>query len=268
MSKGWKHTLLQIMLGLLLTGVLVGAYILGVQKRSEIVCTGIHVEIEDSTSTRFVTEKDIIGYLDQEYKGLIGIPADSVDLYRVETILNSKNAILNSQAHIAKDGILSISIVQRKPAMLFQGATYGFYSTADGFLLPLQLGYEEEVLVIDGYIPIGSADCSKGRPEDPEKIEWLDKIVEIGRRISESPLWKNRIARIECASSGELTIIPKEGRERFLFGHPEDIEEKFEKARLYYERITADKGHDAYDIVDLRYRNQIVCKDTESNKKR
>lgn len=263
MSKGWKYILLQILLGLLLTGVLVGAYILGAQKRSEILCTGIHVDIEDSTSTRFVTEKEVIGYLDMEYKGLLGMPAEEIDLHKVEAILDGKSPIMSSEAYIANDGILNINIVQRKPAMIFQGATYGFYSTADGFLLPLQPGYEEELLIFTGRIPLDMADCLKGRPEESEKIKWLDLMVQIAGHINGNAVWKEKISSIGCEPSGELIIVPKEGRVRFLFGHPEDIEEKFEKVRLYYERITADKGDDAYDIVDLRFRDQIVCKDTE-----
>ena len=87
--------------------------------------------------------------------------------------------------------------------------------------------------------------------------------MQIAGHINGNAVWKEKIYSIGCEPSGELIIVPKEGRVRFLFGHPADIEEKFEKVRLYYERITADKGDDAYDIVDLRFRDQIVCKDTE-----
>ena len=38
--------------------------------------------------------------------------------------------------------------------------------------------------------------------------------------------------------------------------------------RIYYERITADKGDDRYNVVDLRFKGQIVCKDTEEENKK
>jgi hypothetical protein len=46
----------------------------------------------------------------------------------------------------------------------------------------------------------------------------------------------------------------------------DEIDTKFEKMQIYYQRITADKGDDAYNIVDLRFEGQIVCKDTEKEK--
>jgi cell division protein FtsQ len=58
-----------------------------------------------------------------------------------------------------------------------------------------------------------------------------------------------------------------EGRnESFLFGHPKDLEKKFEKMQIYHERITADKGDDRYDVVDLRFKDQIVCRNTKQKK--
>ena len=43
----------------------------------------------------------------------------------------------------------------------------------------------------------------------------------------------------------------------------EDIEKKFEKMQIYFERITADKGDDRYDVVDLRFKDLIVCRNTK-----
>lgn len=268
MSGNWKHTLMKILMGLLLTGVLAGAFLLGADKRSNTRCVEINVTVDDSINTRFVTAEAVRKHLDTEYKGLKGMPVDSIDLYRIEQILSSKSAILSSEAYITGKGILNISVIQRKPAVKLLGDGYGLYSTADGYLLPLQPDYTADLLTIDGQIPIDTTACSSGRPGDPEDAEWLGQILQMADFINSSKVWKNRIGTITCEPDGELILKPKEGRETFLFGHPRDIRKKFEKMQIYYERITADKGDDRYDIVDLRFKDQIVCKDTEKGKKK
>jgi len=268
MSGNWKQILKKTLMGLLITGVLAGAFLLGFERRRETRCVQINVTIQDSTNTHFVTADAVQAYLAADYKGLMGMPGDSIDLYKIESILNSKSPILESQAYITGKGILNISITQRKPLVEFQCKEYGMYSTADGFLLPLHPDFTDEVIIIDGHIPLTMEDCRAGRPEKPESLKWLEDIIKVAAHIDGSRMWKGKIVQITCEQSGELVLKPAAGKETFLFGHPNDIERKFEKMQVYYERITADKGDDKYDVVDLRFRNQIVCKDTATAKKK
>lgn len=268
MSGNWKHIAKKISMGLLLTGVLLGAFLLGANKRGNTRCAEINITVQDSSNTSFVTASQVEEYLDTDYKGLKGMPIDSIDLYKIESILSGKSPILSSEAYITSKGVLNISVVQRKPVVKLQNADYGLYSTADGYLLPLQPNFTEEILTIEGNIPIDTTDCRSGRPEDEKDIEWLNQILKMADFISSSKIWKGKIGSITCQPSGELILKPKEGRETFLFGHPKDIEKKFEKIQIYYERITADKGDDRYNVVDLRFKDQIVCKDTEIEKKK
>ena len=120
-------------------------------------------------------------------------------------------------------------------------------------------------MIIDGHIPLSPKDCENGRPEDPQNVRWLDDILELATYIEHS-IWKDRIAQIHCDEGGELVIVPKDGIEKFLFGRPQEIEEKFGKMQIYYERILAEKADEEYNVVDLRYRKQIICKNTEKKK--
>jgi cell division protein FtsQ len=266
MSGHWKHTLKKTSIGLLLAGVLLAAYLLGENKRSNTLCAKINIEVEDSINNHFVTSKIVNEYLVTDYRELIGVPVDKIDLYKIETLLNSKNTILKSEAYISRGGILNINVQPRKPAMKFRAQDHSFFCTSDGYLLPEQPNFIDEILTVEGNIPIDTTDCRTGKPQDPKKVEWIGQMLKINEYINEHPVWKDKIGQIICEPSGELIIKPKEGRETFLFGHLDEIDTKFEKMQIYYQRITADKGDDAYNIVDLRFEGQIVCKDTEKEK--
>jgi cell division protein FtsQ len=268
MSKNRKQTIWRVILGLLLAGVLVTAYILGSGTRKELRCNNIHITIEDSLSTPYLTAESIRGYLAEGYGNLVGRAADSLDFKKIETILNSKAGVLNSDVYITNKGTLVISIEQRKPIIRFKADTYEFYCDKDGHLLPLRENFDREVLIVDGHIPIDTTDCQKGRPADLEAIKWLDQILTISNHINSSDLWKDKIAQISHKETGELIIKPKDGKEIFLFGDFEDIQGKFEKMEIYYERIVAVNEEGAYNVVDLRFNKQIVCKNTERKNKK
>lgn len=266
MSHNWKQIVLKTTLGLLLTAVLAGAYALGSSKRSKVLCSKVEITVKDSLKTPFVTTESIRQYLKNDFGQIIGTSVDSLDLSGIESVLNEKSAILKSEACVTSKGTVEILITQRTPMIRFQTPSYGFYCDKDGVLLPLQKNFRTDVMIIDGHIPLAPEDCEKGRPDDPQDAKWLDDILKLAHHIEHS-IWKDRIAQIHCNQDGELIIVPKDGNEKFIFGHPEEIESKFDKMKIYYERILAEKGEGAYNSVDLRYKKQIVCKNTEKKKK-
>ena len=73
-------------------------------------------------------------------------------------------------------------------------------------------------------------------------------------------IWLKNIVQIHVDEKGDLILIPDEGREKFIFGQPDSIEEKFRKMELYYTSIVPDKGKDFYSTVNLKYDGRIICR--------
>jgi len=78
--------------------------------------------------------------------------------------------------------------------------------------------------------------------------------------MESSKVWKGKIVQISVGTDGGLTLIPREGEERFIFGQPSSIQEKFSKMERYYTTIIPEKGASYYKTVDVRFRNRIVCR--------
>jgi cell division protein FtsQ len=210
---------------------------------------------------RFITQREIRKFLDEELEGgYIGVQIDSINLTRIEEILDSKSAILKSQAFTTKDSILNVVVTQKKPIVRFQKGTKGFYAVEDCSLFPLQSTYTSHVMVVDGYIPLKIEHGYLGKPDTEEGCRWLKGIVGLVKYINASRTWQSKIVQITVQEDGNLVLIPREGRERFLFGQACDMEKKFEKMELYYKGIREEKGEDAYRTVDLRFEGQIICR--------
>lgn len=262
MSVNWKYLTIQITTGLLLAGVLAGAYFLGRAQQNKIRCKDIKVTVKDVNKTRFVTEQAVKEYLTAEYEGIIGKPIGQIDLLKVEKILSDKIAISDCNAYLSNDGYIHVSIEQSKPVVRFYTPEYGFYCDSDGHLIPILPTFTADVPVVDGYIPIDTTDCKAGHPSEPEKVEWLANIVGMTKTIDASPIWRESISQIHCNEEGDLVIITKLGKEKFLFGHPTDVKAKLEKMKIYYEMIAAQEGK-KYNLVDLRFDKQIICKNNK-----
>ena len=259
MSKTARHIICIISAMVLMSG-LAGAYIVGVSCRTPLRCTGLTVVIKDSASNRFVTKDDVEKYLDKEYGEYSGLPLDSINLVKVEKIIDSRSAVLKSEAFTTRDGKLNITVTQRTPVVRFQKSDGGFYADSDGFLFPLQSNYASRVQVIDGEIPLKANSGYKGEIENPEEKEWLMKVLNVVNYIENSRLWKDKIVQITVGNGGELSLVPRIGQEIFLFGQPDNIEEKFHKIELYYKSIVPEKGASHYSRVNVKFDGQIVCR--------
>lgn len=221
---------------------------IGSAHRQGLECKGVSICVTDSAMNSFISCSDVKRYLDTEYGTYTGCRIDSVDLNSIEDILKGKTAVLNSEVYVTKDGLLNISIEQRKPAVRFIGKNGGFYADENGETFPLQKTYSSYVPVIDGDIP-----------SENDSI-CIRKMVRLVNYLENSSRWKNKIVQISTDSTGNLTLIPREGQEKFIFGQAEDIENKMDRMTLYYSHIIPEKGSKAYRSVDLRYDNQIICK--------
>ena len=125
----------------------------GSAHRQGLECKGVSICVTDSVLNSFISSADVKKYLDTEYGNYLGCGIDSVDLNSIEDILKGKTAVLNSEVYVTKDGLLNISITQRKPAVRFIGKNGGFYADENGETFPLQKTYSSYVPVIDGDIP-------------------------------------------------------------------------------------------------------------------
>lgn len=232
------------------------------QQRRAKTCQGkgtLEVTVTDSLERRFVTREDIEMWLDKEYRAYAGLPLDSVDLDRIEKIICGHSAVRDCESWLTDDGILHVSLSQRQPVVRFQDGQNGYYSDADGFLFPLQSRGSVQVPVVDGAIPLKVPRGFKGTPADPKEKEWLAQILHLVNYM-DGTVWMENISQLHMNQDGNLVLIPREGKERFLFGPPARVEEKFGLMATYYESVAPSKEAGWYSLVDVRHRKQLVCR--------
>ena len=91
--------------------------VIGAQRRAhaQVSCERIEVRFEDEH--RFFSDEDIRSFLDKRYGVYTGQPLDSVNLGRIEALLEGQSAIRRCEAWTTDDGAKLFSVLLKK-AML------------------------------------------------------------------------------------------------------------------------------------------------------
>ncbi len=229
-------------------------------KRHDTVCAGLRVTVLDSTKNSFVSADEIRSHIRRGLGEVTGKPTDSLDLTEIESLVDGKSAVKKSEAFITSDGYLNIDVSQREPAIRFQGKRTGFYADSEGYLFPLQKSHTPNVMIVDGYIPVDVPDGYKGIAETEEERAWIRKILDLMDFMEQESGWADAIVQISVQKNGDIIMVPREGKEKFNFGKPEDIEEKFRKIEKYYTSVKPSREDGYYSTVNVKYSGQIICR--------
>ncbi len=256
-----KAVIRRILLALICLALLGGLCILLATSHSHrqlLTCKGLKVEYADDH--RFVTEGDVKDWLEKEYGSYIGQRLDSVDLDRVERILDDQSAVLKSEAYTTEDGLLNVRIRQRAPILRFQKGTEGFYVDDRGFIFPLQEHFTAPVPIVDGAVPVNFTPGYKGKARTEPEQRWIEDVINLMGWIRKSKIWREAFTQVTVADNGDLVLTPREGKERFIFGTPDQVVERFDKIGRYYEYILPARGEGYYKTVNVKYDRQIICR--------
>ena len=243
------------------------AHMLYSKGKSAQVCKGIEVTLLDSLQNRFVSKNEVISIMDGFMGESIGKSVEEIDLHIAEQLLNQRSAIKESQVSITRAGELRIDITQRKPVLRIQTENGGFYVDESQYIFPLVSTFTSYVPVVSGNIPLAIDPQHRGMATD-DRGNWMDRIMRLGNFMSSDPFWNAQIEQIYVDAGGDIILSPRVGDHKIIFGDLKDIETKFNKLYTFYKNIVPAEGWDKYSSINLKYKDQIVCKLKKKNNKK
>ena len=57
----------------------------------------------------------------------------------------------------------------------------------------------------------------------------------------------------------DIELIPRVGNHTIVFGDANQIESKFEKLIVFYNKGLSNTGWNEYSVINLKYEGQVVC---------
>jgi len=159
-----------------------------------------------------------------------------------------------------------VKIAQRQPLVrIINKNNHGYYIDNEGLILPLSYNYTSHVLIINGKItePFEVAPSVNvlnwASKNDSIETPLICKLYDLAKYITDDSFLNAQIAQVYVNGSNDIELIPRVGSHVIQFGNPDDKEVKFKKLKLFYERALPYEGWNKYKLINLKYKNQIVC---------
>ena len=222
-------------------------------RSSEQACNALQIDILGAEA--FIAEKDIERLITQEYGQLQGRTLESIPIHEIEQRLSELPYVSKARVSSDMNGLLHVQLWQRKAALrIIDQNGEGYYVDETGIKLPLSPVYAPRVPLAHGGIAEGIE-----QPLDSVETELVRGLFHLAQFISKDSIWSKQIAQIYVNPEGDIELIPSAGKHTIVLGDAQDLEGKFEKLMIFYRGILPKVGPRAYDKVNLKYKDQLVC---------
>jgi cell division protein FtsQ len=244
-----KKVLYIILAILLLIYLGASVYYFTYKKSGDTVCEKVEVVVADSLEKQFLTGRDIVTYLTQEKLYPLHKKSEEVNTYQIEEALLKNVIIASAEVVQSVSGKVTITVTQIMPVLRVYSTSGNYYVDNKGQVVPSTL---RQAI----YVPVASGNI--------EKSFAISELYKFALFLQNDAFWNDQITQVYVRSVNDVEIVPRVGNHRILMGSLDDFETKLAKLRMYYEQVIPKAGWDKYSIINLKYKNQIVC--TKNNK--
>lgn len=212
--------------------------------RQDKVCQDLQVVVKDSLDKHFVSESDLVSILKKASLNPLNKPMGDINTEKIEEELKKNEMIARIEAYKTPSGIVKLEVEQKIPILRVISPRGNFYVGNLGTTMPVSFRYVADVPLVSGYV---------------EKELAVTDLYKFALFLQENEFWNNQIEQIYVHPDNEVELIPRVGNHRIVLGSFDNYEEKLDNLRLFYDKVIPKIGWEKYSIINLKYKDQIVC---------
>ena len=229
----------------------------------EEMCKEVVIKIEDAQLYAFVDEVEIKNILNNNFNTPISNKIGNINAFEIEKYLNEQDFIENAEVYISIDGKLVINLLQRIPILRVFTSTGSFYIDNKGKVLPVSEKFTAHVPVATGEINLNFSDLleltKKGNYDSTLVPKVYSDLFKLSKFIHSNSFWAAQIEQVYVDKESEFELIPRVGNHTIVIGEVYDLESKFNKLMLFYEKGLSKTGWNEYRKINLKFKDQVVC---------
>ena len=247
----WMLTTMWIIIGAGTVVLLVAA----IRKKDAADCKGVDINIKGVNNTFFVDKKDVLdSIISIENCNPVGQPVSSFDLKAMERKLSDNVWVKSVQLFFDNNEMLQVSVMEREPvARVFTTTGTTFYIDTAISMLPLNEKFSARLPAFTNF-PSDKTVLSKA------DSALLKEIKNVSLVIQQDSFRMALIDQVDITPQRTFEMVPKIGNNIIEFGDASDAAEKFNKLKLFYNKIIPKAGMSYYSVIDVQYKNEIVAK--------
>ncbi len=201
--------------------------------------TKVEVKFTESGNL-YLTEEAVNKLLIVNDVTVTSVDKETLDLNRVEKLLNAHDMIENAEVYLTLDGTLKTSIIQRRPIGRLLGSE-NYYIDRLGKRMPFSTYYSARVPVIVGV-----------------KENQLEEIFPLVDYIQKDLFLQEHVTAVKRLPGGIYEIELRLMDFSLMLGKVENLETKFNNFKAFYKKAHKDDILNTYKMVDLQFGNQVV----------
>ncbi|MEJ5265122.1 MAG: hypothetical protein WHT29_07385 [Bacteroidales bacterium] len=254
---------LYILLGFVIVALATVLLSFTAKQQQKTICQEVEVRILNSKYNKFLEPRDITNHIENYGIKTKGEPLENINTYLIENVLHHSPVIRNVAAYTNIKGQLIIEVEQRIPIVrIIDKSLQQYFIDEEGVVLPDRIKQIAHVLVANGNIPAISVQAGKKifqpASDSLQKNSVLQNIFLVAGFIAKDDFWKAQIEQIYVNDKNDMLLVPRVGDHVIVFGDASDLKEKFVKLKSMYYAFNQ-IGWNQYKILNLKYKNQIVC---------
>ena len=248
----WKKVLLTTVWILVGAGTIV-LLVAAVQQQEGKLCKSVEISVYSLDGVEYVNKKQILATMGVGMTGeLTGTPVHSFDLKQMEERLEKNLWIRNAELFFDNNDVLHADITERQPvARVFSVSGETFYVDDFGERLPVNTDQVARVPVFTSFPTITY-------PLKGKDSVLLVQVKEMGSYLLKHDFWMAQIDQLNI-NNYEFELVPKLGKHMILFGAGTQVDAKFKRLLLFYNKIMSKTGWNYYSTLDVRYDKQLVA---------
>jgi cell division protein FtsQ len=230
-------------------------------RTGNVLCNSIHIMIDDTVTNNFVRKSDVTEQLEKDFRRIVGKPVKEINTYEIKESLDRIGVIKSCNVYTTLDGKLNIEIKQRTPIVrIINKYNQSYYVDAEGYIIHKSKHFTPRVLVVNGniksYFPPGK---HHNILNDSIQELKLRRLYDLSKYIYNDEFWKAQIVQVYVKKNDQIDIVPRIGPHLIEFGSPENYEQKLKKLKTFYKEGLNKVGWNKYEIINISYKDQIVC---------
>lgn len=227
----------------------------GMKSQAVKKCKAVEVDITGVSNNFFIDETDVKNII-KNYVG--GNPEEksleSFNLKDIENRLEKDTWIKNAELYFDNNDVLRVHVDEREPAArLFATDGSTFYIDTSLMILPLSEKFSARLPVFTGY---PKSDAIQSTADS----SLLRSVLLISEYLQKDSFLMAMIDQVDITPQLTFEMIPKIGNQTIIFGDAANVDDKFNKLKLFYRKVIPVAGWSRYSIINLQYKNQVVAK--------
>ncbi|MFM1744256.1 MAG: hypothetical protein RLZZ630_193 [Bacteroidota bacterium] len=238
------------------------------QRQSALKCKTLKVNILNEDEHDFIDRAEVEEII--QFNGrVMGKTLGVINTGMLEKRILNNPYVKSAEVYSALDGTLHADLVQRDPIVrIINMNEEQFFIDNEGVFMPLAERYSPPVLVASGYIfnrfSEGKVHYSfhPGAADAQDFSRTIEQVYVLACRIEADSFWSANTEQIYVNEHQELEMIPRVGSHRILLGDTVSLDDKLERLHHFYREGLSKTGWNKYSVINLKYKNQVVCTKT------